>query len=187
VVITTTAGPLTSQSMCVDLSQQANSKARVTSCTRGKLSQHFSLGPCSSDGSLDFSTEAEHQLLAQQGEFSRPYCLVRSKAGNAETQTSGCLDVERESVQPGTKLISFYCRNTKWNQLFTFGPNGSIQINIPLFRYRDRKMCLETETGEKTSRYNDDDDDDDINVGAEIVLADCDVTEPRQRFYFHDS
>uniref|UniRef100_A0A7S2AW29 protein xylosyltransferase n=1 Tax=Octactis speculum TaxID=3111310 RepID=A0A7S2AW29_9STRA len=172
VVITTTAGPLTSQSMCVDLSQQANSKARVTSCTRGKLSQHFSLGPCSSDGSLDFSTEAEHQLLAQQGEFSRPYCLVRSKAGNAETQTSGCLDVERESVQPGTKLISFYCRNTKWNQLFTFGPNGSIQINIPLFRYRDRKMCLEAETGE---------------VGAEIVLADCDVTEPRQRFYFHDS
>ena len=137
-------------------------------CFPDDAKQRFEFGPCSSDGYLTVDPTSQH-MNATRGAFTQPFCLIHSQAASSK---SGCLDVERESVKSGAKVISFACRKTKWNQLFSFGPNGSIFLNIPLSQHRDKRMCLQTDSWAPHSHLH---------------LAPCDDAEELQRFYFFDN
>ena len=60
-----------------------------------------------------------------------------------------CLDLNGESISPGTRIIGFPC-NGRWNQLLALGTGargqpeqGSVYINVPYPRHPVRHLCID--------------------------------------------
>lgn len=127
-------------------------------------SQRFDLGPCSQDGDIVLD-EGSHVVESIVGTYSAPFCLAKS----ADRGLASCLDVEREQVKSGAKIINWPCHKTKWNQLWAFGGDGSMYISIPFAHHLDKKMCLEASK----------------ELLGEVQIEPCEAGNPLQRFEFH--
>lgn len=72
--------------------------------------QLLDVGPCSKDGEVKLD-EDTGIIVALRGPYSQPYCQIKPSGG----RENACLDVEREQVVPGARLIKWACKKTKWN------------------------------------------------------------------------
>ena len=151
--------------LCLSFTDRATA---LTQClppkTRSKAAmahQLMDVGPCSRDGELKLD-EDTGIIVATRGPYSQPYCQIKPSNQNA------CMDVEREQVKTGARIIKWGCRQTKWNQLFSFTDLGQIFINIPMVEMLNKRMCLQPSTWKD---------------GSDIRIMPCSDDEPLQRFF----
>ena len=183
--------------LCVQMANRRGARATLQACAPDSTPlQTIDFGPCSQDGSLHFE-ESRHRVVTEKGTYAPPFCLAQVSLGSspagdegqkvgvpAPTTGKACLDVEREQVKTGAKLINWPCQKTKWNQLFSFlvfeeSPSssptsvqggGSLYINIPFAHHRDKHMCVTVAS---------------VQVGAELELSPCRDDDHLQRLMFH--
>jgi len=135
--------------------------------------------------------------------------LLASQVKSRDEGAKSCLDVEREQVKSGARLIQWPCHKTKWNQLYTFTADGSVYINIPFNQHRDQRMCLQAISAAHAAAGIKDGKGAPSGAAAVMAaraleerggggasgggssadfgleLAACDAGEPRQRFQVH--
>jgi len=130
--------------LCLEVPNKAGGEARMTVCNKADPNQVFRIGPCSSDGEMNF--QPGKCMNSTVGRFMVPFCQLQSANGN-------CLDLEGESKESGGKLISYPC-TFRWNQLFGFGADKrtcQIFMNVPnhyVLANPDRiqrELCLEVQ------------------------------------------
>ena len=125
--------------LCVSMASQAERsiyEVTLKPCDRRDASQRFNIGPCSTDGHIEL--RSGRQALVKPGDHSpSPFCPVAHVEGRRMT----CLDLNGESIAPGTRIIGFPC-NGRWNQLLALGTGargqpeqGSVYINVPYPRH----------------------------------------------------
>jgi hypothetical protein len=100
--------------LCVELGQDGDA-ARLVACDSEKKDQAFDVGPCSPEGNLTLTPPhleggARAPAVVKRGTWSQPYCQFNF--GRHQ-----CLDLEGESVKPGTSMIAWPCGAAKWNQV----------------------------------------------------------------------
>jgi hypothetical protein len=98
--------------MCLVINSQHGSPVSLQPCSftsHGNETELLEVGACSSDGEVTLGNISSHIGLSK-GRFSRPFCPIRS------VHNGNCMDLEGESVDPGTKLIGWPC-SKKWNQV----------------------------------------------------------------------
>mmetsp|Transcript_40682 Transcript_40682/g.53574 ORF Transcript_40682/g.53574 Transcript_40682/m.53574 type:complete len:647 (-) Transcript_40682:215-2155(-) len=109
---------------CLELPAKQTASAIMAECDVTNKGQIFEVGPCSSDGGLDFMSG--QCMNSTAGNFGVPFC-------NIKAQNGFCLDLSGESKEAGGKLISYPC-TSRWNQLFGFGTEErscKVFMNIP--------------------------------------------------------
>ena len=120
--------------LCVSMSNQAERsiyEVTLKPCDRRDAQQRFNIGPCSTDGHIELRSGRE--ALVKPGDHSpSPFCPVAHVEGRRMT----CLDLNGESIAPGTRIIGFPC-NGRWNQLLALGtgargqPDRAGLLNVP--------------------------------------------------------
>mmetsp|Transcript_75543 Transcript_75543/g.147952 ORF Transcript_75543/g.147952 Transcript_75543/m.147952 type:complete len:811 (-) Transcript_75543:130-2562(-) len=134
--------------LCLELNSKRAAPVRLEPCTLPvplasdpseeqpqEQSPNLELGPCSPDGTLavpphDAATATGNPrfMAVGKGRWTRPFCPLSTQAQQNSTLKL-CLDLEGESVLPGTTLISWRCA-VKWNQLLSFGMHASTTGNL---------------------------------------------------------
>jgi len=135
--------------------------------------------------------------------------LLASQVKSRDEGAKSCLDVEREQVKSGARLIQWPCHKTTWNQLYTFTADGIVYINITFNQHRDQRMCLQAISAAHAAAGIKDGKGAPSGAAAVMAaraleerggggasgggssadfgleLAACDAGEPRQRFQVH--
>lgn len=97
--------------VCLTIGRKQGDAVTMRPCSSNKA-QALEVGTCSSDGSIILNSSSSYMQVSK-GRFSIPFCPIRSVGA-----PNNCLDLEGESVNPGTLLIGWGC-SKKWNQVKT--------------------------------------------------------------------
>jgi len=137
--------------LCVSMNSSFASRSKPVTfapCDASNPDQRFNVGPCSTDGNITLGRPA----VVVPGDYApAPFCPVYADgAGHGNY----CLDLEREQIDPGTRIIAYPCSG-RWNQLFGFGAQrpksptkptaGHVFISVPYAFHVPKELCLETD------------------------------------------